>query len=295
MRFNTLVLLPALAIGAVPASAQSRISADTALASLVAAERAFAAHSMDISTQGAFQAWLADNAVLYRPRAVRAHEYLRARPMPQSLVLGWEPVFADVAAAGDLGYTTGPWIASNRERRDVQPTFGEYVTLWRRQADGSWKAEVDAGIAHEADPVGPTGLETAPAPKWRGSRSDAAGALRSLLAADSAFAADAQRNGVEAAFLKRLTPHARLLRNGRYPLKADSAAAFLRATPGYTWKVVNGGVSQSGDLGYTFGAYVYLVPGEPRQATEGGDYLRIWRRDETGAWRVALDLTSPAQ
>src|SRR5690606_15977843 len=193
MRFNTLVLLPALAIGAVPASAQSRISADTALASLVAAERAFAAHSMDISTQGAFQAWLADNAVLYRPRAVRAHEYLRARPMPQSLVLGWEPVFADVTAAGDLGYTTGPWIASHRERRDVQPTFGEYVTLWRRQADGSWKAEVDAGIAHEADPVGPTGLEAPPAPKWRGSRSDAAGALRSLLAADSAFAADAQR------------------------------------------------------------------------------------------------------
>src|SRR5690606_39767326 len=64
-------------------------------------------------------------------------------------------------------------------------------------ADGSWKAEVDAGIAHEADPVGPTGLEAPPAPKWRGSRSDAAGALRSLLAADSAFAADAQRNGVE--------------------------------------------------------------------------------------------------
>jgi ketosteroid isomerase-like protein len=277
-----------------PAAAQARMKSDTALASMVAAERAFSQHSARGGTQAAFLAYLAENSVIYRPRAVKALVYLRARPMPAELLLVWEPVFADIAASGDLGYTTGPWIGSSRSERNSEPSFGEYVTLWRRQADGRWKAELDAGIAHSADPIGPQGLETPSAPAWR-SRGRAGNDLASLLAADSALAAAAAANGAGPAFRTRATDHMRLLRTGRFPLQGDSARAFLRATSGYTWKPAAGAVSKAGDLGYTYGPYALLTEPGGRQATETGDYLRIWRRAGNGEWQVALDLTSPAQ
>lgn len=55
--------------------------------------------------------------------------------------LSWEPVFADVAASGDLGYSWGNW-------KFVQPDtiyYGNYFTAWKKQADGSWKITLDGG------------------------------------------------------------------------------------------------------------------------------------------------------
>lgn len=279
--------------GSAPLLAQDRLANDSSLSAMVAAERAFAQHSVRLGTQSAFMTFMAENGVLFRPRAVRAVMYLRARPMPADLALIWEPVFADMSAAGDFGYTTGPWIGSSRTRTDVEPTFGEYVTIWRRQPDGSWKAEVDAGIPHSPDPVGPTAVRAAPAAAWRRPAAQAKTALSSLLAADSALAAVASKDGAAAAFGARSEPHLRLLRTGRFPLMADSATAFLRAASGYTWKAGSGAVSDSGDLGYTTGVYVILTDRTTNQASERGEYLRIWRRTSAGVWRVALDLTSP--
>mgnify|MGYP006209361805 CR=1 FL=1 len=117
-RILTVALLLA-GIGALPAFAQDRLESDTALASMVAAERAFAQHSVRAGTQSAFLSFMAENGVLYRPRAVKAHTWLRARPMPADLALVWEPVFADVSRAGDLGYTTGPWIGRTPAHRSA--------------------------------------------------------------------------------------------------------------------------------------------------------------------------------
>ena len=52
--------------------------------------------------------------------------------------------------------------------------------------------------------------------------------------------------------------------------------------------------ASAGDLGYTDGVYA-VTAAQNARPSETGDYLRIWRRDESGDWRVALDLTSPAQ
>ncbi|HEX2167010.1 MAG TPA: hypothetical protein VHG09_07185 [Longimicrobiales bacterium] len=295
MRIRTFIIAAVIGCtGALPALAQNRLESDTALASMVAAERAFARHSLDAGTQAAFLRFMAEDGVIYRPLAVKAHVWLAARPMPAHLALVWEPVFADASAAGDFGYTTGPWIATSRAG-DADPTFGEYVTIWRRQDDGAWKAELDAGIAHGPDPVGPAPIVAAPAPAWQRSGAQAGNALASLMSADSTLAAAAAAEGAAPAFRQRAARNMRLLRNGRFPLTADSANAFLRATPGYTWKAAAGKVSSSGDMGYTFGPYVLLTERGGRTASERGDFVRIWRRDRDGEWRVALDLTSPRQ
>ncbi len=65
---------------------------------------------------------------------------------PGGPTLRWTPSAGQVIGAGDLGFTTGQSVlrdtdASGRavERR------GEYLTVWRRQPDGSWKVVYDTG------------------------------------------------------------------------------------------------------------------------------------------------------
>lgn len=285
-----LLVIASSALHAQSTAAPARLRSDTALASLVAAEKAFSAHSRTAGAQAAFLRFMAPEALIYRPRVVRAHAYLQARPMPRELLLLWDPVYADVSRGGDLGYTTGPWISSRRDAPASDPTFGEYVTLWRRQRDGSWQAELDAGIAHGADAVGPQGVTAAPAAAWRGSAAAVAAAERSMLEADSLLNHAARRDGAGAAFLRRAGPDMRLLRMGRFPLAADSAHNYLRAASTYTWRAAGSGIAATGDLGYVYGVYAIPVNGPGR---ESGDYLRIWRRAASGEWQVVLDLTSP--
>ncbi|OGF64874.1 MAG: hypothetical protein A2Y62_13185 [Candidatus Fischerbacteria bacterium RBG_13_37_8] len=60
--------------------------------------------------------------------------------------LRWQPDFAEVSSSGDLGYTYGSWVS---ERKDAEGTIiknnGRYLTIWRKEADGSWKVVADIG------------------------------------------------------------------------------------------------------------------------------------------------------
>ena len=52
----------------------------------------------------------------------------------------WQPQFAEVSQAGDMGWTCGTWQSFiNGE----QAASGKYVNIWKKQSDGSWKVRVD--------------------------------------------------------------------------------------------------------------------------------------------------------
>src|SRR2546426_466618 len=60
--------------------------------------------------------------------------------------LSWTPQDAEVSSSGDLGYTWGTYIFhGDVDGRRDQTVFGKYLTVWKKQSDGSWKAVVDAG------------------------------------------------------------------------------------------------------------------------------------------------------
>lgn len=58
----------------------------------------------------------------------------------------WAPTRAEVSNAGDLGYTVGNYqrIVRGPDGVELEST-GTYVSIWRRQTDGSWKVEMDLG------------------------------------------------------------------------------------------------------------------------------------------------------
>lgn len=68
-------------------------------------------------------------------------QLMRAGP-PTTLT--WEPQAAVVSSSGDLGYTWGFFeVRSRSDAKKAQK--GKYVTIWRRQKDGSWKFILDTG------------------------------------------------------------------------------------------------------------------------------------------------------
>lgn len=55
--------------------------------------------------------------------------------------LTWEPVKVEVAQSGELGYSWGNWKWSEKDTT----YYGNYFTVWKKQADGSWKFVLDGG------------------------------------------------------------------------------------------------------------------------------------------------------
>ena len=56
--------------------------------------------------------------------------------------LSWEPLRAEIAASQDLGYTFGRYALRDGE---TVKAYGVYVTVWKKQPDGSWKFVLDGG------------------------------------------------------------------------------------------------------------------------------------------------------
>jgi ketosteroid isomerase-like protein len=62
------------------------------------------------------------------------------------LALTWQPMFAEVAASEDLAFTVGDYVATLRGPSGAAvQRFGKYMTVWKRQRDGSWKFVIDGG------------------------------------------------------------------------------------------------------------------------------------------------------
>jgi ketosteroid isomerase-like protein len=63
----------------------------------------------------------------------------------------WTPVGADISNSGDLGYTYGNYEFHSKDK-DGKATieYGKYTSIWKKQADGSWKVVLDMGNASPA-------------------------------------------------------------------------------------------------------------------------------------------------
>jgi ketosteroid isomerase-like protein len=61
-------------------------------------------------------------------------------------VLAWEPIYAEAAASGDLGYTIGTWRLHPDGDDPAVAATGKYVTIWRKTPDGEWRGAVDIGV-----------------------------------------------------------------------------------------------------------------------------------------------------
>ena len=264
---------------AVPAAAQPGPAAAppagtdaAALNDLVTSEMAFASASNSVGVKRAFLTWLADDAIVFRPGPVNARQWYAGRPESKAS-LSWYPAVAAASEAGDLGYTTGPYEFRAKGPDDTEVSYGSFVSVWRRQKDGSWKVVLDTG-AESPRPEPPP-------PHWRapgaaaGSPGGSGGpkAARKALTApqraserQSLFALDrgvcGQGGTPAAGSLKgagggpAAGDDTLVLRDGLPPATGKGAVQQAAATWARTRCEPSAGeVSASGDLGYIYGTF----------------------------------------
>ena len=100
-----------------------------------------------------FLSFLADDVATLRPdrpvltgKKALAEAWTPLLTNP-ALAIRWRPLTSSISAGGDLGYTVGSYeIARSDEQGQRVVSTGKYVTIWRRQADGSWKVAFDSGV-----------------------------------------------------------------------------------------------------------------------------------------------------
>lgn len=111
-------------------------------------DRAFSALSKDKGTKEAFISYAADEVIKPSPNKQpvvgKAALIQSFEGSSQNFELTWEPIKADVD--GDIGYTFGNYFLKT-QTADLRDTtlYGNYVSIWKRQPDGSWKYVLDTG------------------------------------------------------------------------------------------------------------------------------------------------------
>ena len=257
-----------------------------ALVEMADAERAFVQRAQEAGAKQAFLDYFADSAVGFETgRPAPARDSIRKQPDPPKdvkILFWWEPRYGDIAASGELGWLTGPVRSARSDRNNGAVHHGNYSSIWKRQADGTFKVIIDVGIDPTAEVPFPEGFTRAPfADRYTGNEI-APLAHASLLAADRALNA-AARTSMADAYAAVLAPAARVHRNGRLPMQGREAAIEWLKTQGPLAAVESlyAEATRSSDLGYTWGSY------------DGGHYVRVWVREAAGAWKVALDVTQP--
>ena len=104
----------------------------------------------------------------------------------------------------------------------------------------------------------------------------------------------AQRDGLAKAFEFYAAPEGVIKRNNKIIQGRNAIAEWykqdVRPNESLTWTPTFVSVSQSGDLAYTYGDFIFTYPdslGHEKQNT--GIFHTVWRRQADGSWRFVWD------
>jgi ketosteroid isomerase-like protein len=252
-----------------------------------AADAAFASRAAEIGHHAAFIEFLAEDAVLFRPEAVRGQEWL-ATHEPAGGRLEWSSAAAAASCTATLAVTTGPWRYSNSE--GGEPVAGHYLSVWRLDAQSRWRVVLDHGIDH-AGAVPADHLQAAFARLWPGAgegKCTGRGDLDGLAEAEERLNEQVARRGLLPALQRTAGEGALVYRDDAPPgpLAGLRPDAELEWGPGTVARTVGTVFEPGADLAVTHG--ILQSPDGLRRSL----FVRVWSR-EGRRWQIAIDLRTP--
>lgn len=259
-------------------SAQTR----TEVEKLVETEKTFARTAGEKTVKQAFLDFLSDDAVMFTPLRTNGKEYWRNRPESQSSLV-WYPVFADVSSNGALGYTTGHAEFRREGKTSEKVFYTDFFTVWRRQADGNYKAVLDVGVSHDKLPSEDMNW-TSPKTTENFSEENKPIAANTI----NQFFETAMTKGLSSAYKTFLSTDVRFLREGKFPIIGKNNAL---ATVGKS-RIVFGKdmtLQSAGNLAYVVTTFD-MKNGD--QTVERGNIIQVWKL-LGGKWQIVADVIAP--
>lgn len=130
--------------------AQPEIDMEAERNALLGVDRAwFEAYSNSNSPADVFAEKVADDGTLLPPGAPLAQgreavrEAIAALEAMPGFSVTWSPTEAQVGSGGDLGLTMGSYEMKMESPEGPIRIEGKYLTVWKKQADGTWMVTAD--------------------------------------------------------------------------------------------------------------------------------------------------------
>ena len=114
---------------------------------MLQADREFSKMCKEKGMKTAFIEYLDSNGVLLRPNRLPilgadAIDFL-IQQNDADYTMTWEPKNGAIARSGELGYTYGVYAIRPINRDTV--IYGTYVSIWKKEKNGTWKYVLDSG------------------------------------------------------------------------------------------------------------------------------------------------------
>jgi ketosteroid isomerase-like protein len=252
------------------------------------AEHDFMTMAKEKNTRDAFVFFLADNAVTFDNNGPQAGKKVWEARQADEAWLYWEPTYSDIAASGDFGFNTGPWEYKPARTTEKAVAFGHFITIWKKQNDGQWRAALDIGISHNSQ-----------AEKESLSISKIKPVVSKKTSVNKGEIFQLEKNFIESlknqnAYKNILSTEAHVLRRGEIPYATkDQIEKFLSLpTPQITYHIIDGDIASSGDLAYVYGTATMEVLKDGASQTQQLNYMRIWKKEDGKTWKLVLDILS---
>ncbi len=248
---------------------------------MVDAELAFSKMSADVNRRDAFIHHMSDSVVTFGELPRVGKEHLLAQQADSSL-LTWYPVYADISASHDFGYTFGPWEYRNSKTDSKAVATGHFMSVWRKE-NGVWRVAMDVGIDHPAQTYTAEQKKLG-SPKHMHAHVKHPATTDVILKMEKQFIQEF-RTHADAAYRKHITGHTKFFRSGVPPfefskIKQDNVA----------YELMGGEVSPSGDMAYVYGTAKWSHEETPAE-NQPANYVRIWKKDGAN-WKIVADLLS---
>jgi hypothetical protein len=244
---------------------------------VVEAEYAFAASAKPLGVRGAFLKWLAQDSILCNPAPVNGIAATTAGE-PNADTLEWYPAFSQTADSGDMGFTTGPWKYRSADGKAAAQ--GTFLSVWRKQPDGTWRVVLDCGVSHAKPEVAPAALKSSAASPQK---KTAAAWREPIGTVEARFTAAATADS-KAALKSFAAADVRVMARGvPVAVGVEAAQALLGGQKlGSVWGHAFADQSEDGTLGYAWG---YI--GDAQSETPAAAYVNVWQRANANApWKI---------
>jgi len=282
MKKNLLLLMMFLL--SVNAFAQTK----TDLQKLVETEIAFAAAAEAKGTKQAFLEFQADDGIVFNPTATNGRLFwTNAKESPA--LLAWKPSRADISSTGNLGYTTGGWELRPKGKTDKPAAFGQYATIWQKQADGKFKAVLDIGVSFDKSAIKPV---------WDAPKDAGAGEKSPKTKIDLGTLTDIfSKKNLSSGYFNHLAEDAIVLRDNHLPFygKKQSFVELEKLDKDFPpdgFLNFNASISPNyGNMMYAWGVYQLK---QKDNSVKQWNFMQMWKFREN-RWQIVLDVLSPVK
>jgi hypothetical protein len=229
--------------------------------------------------------------IVFKPDVVKITDFYNSIDK-QPGTLTWEPKIARISANGDLAFTAGPYLYQNGKGEDDK-VYGDYVSVWRADADNKLKLLINLGIQHpESEQQELTDFKDPDPSKRVAPSKDPFNGRSIIIGTDKIFNHELTVSAL-ATYKEFLSPEAHYYFPGFEPIIGqDKIMKFIdNEAISITAETVNVGRSTSNDLAYSYGR-ARIKKGE---IVSNYNYVRIWEIDSDHKWNVLLEVFSAVE